>query len=233
MCEDGPRRVHSARYYVCKVFYFVQRWFANNEAGIIGFEQKRKSWRQTDRQSCPIADRKKKNEIISQSDEVPYALRPVSRPVSRDRCAVLLHNSDHLDASLAFFFRPGRRPRSDLGPHHIVVVDDSAVEDFGLVAAIVGVAAEEVHADAVALLHHRPPLLARRDVITARLVLASNSHNPAVGTCSAAGRGEDSRENPRETRFEGWEAGADDADLDFEVAPEGCHGIIPAYVFGD
>lgn len=131
--------------------------------------------------------------------KLPHAFRPVSRPISRHRLAVLLHDSDDLDF-IAFFLRPGRGPRSDVRPHHILLVDHRAIEDFdGLgVAAVVGVAAEEVHANAVALLHHRLALLARRDGIAARLVVASDRHDAAVGTGSAAGRGEDARENPRE-----------------------------------
>jgi hypothetical protein len=205
----------------------------HNKAGIIinSNKIKKKKRRQT---AMPDRSPQEKGGKSYISNELPHAFRPVSRPVSRDRCAVLLHNSHHLDAIFAFLFRPGRRPRSDLGPYHVLGIDHCAVKDFhglGVAVAVVRGAAEEVHANAVALLHHRLPLLARCDHVAARLVVASDSHDAAVGARAPAGRGENARENPREAGFEGREAGADDADLDFQVAPEGCHGIVPAYVF--
>lgn len=85
--------------------------------------------------------------------------------------------------------------------HHVLGVDHCTIEDFdGLGAAIsvVGVAAEEVHTDAVALLHHRLPLLARRHDIAARFAVAADGHDAAIGTGSPARRGEYPREDPRE-----------------------------------
>jgi hypothetical protein len=85
-----------------------------------------------------------------------------------------------------------------LGPHHVLAVDHRAVEDFyglGVAAAVVCGAAEEVHADAVALLQHRLSLFARRNHVAAGLVVAADGDDAAVGTCPAAGRGEDSRED--------------------------------------
>jgi len=151
-------------------------------------------------------------------------LAAVSGIVPHDWCAVLLHDGDDLD-SVAFLFRPGRRPRSDLGADHVFVVDHRAVVDIaGLV--VVGIAAEEVHADAVALLHHRLPLIARRAKAARRA--AADGDDASVGTRPSAGSGEDTRENSSKARFEGRQAGAYDADVDFEVAPERCHRVVPA-----
>ena len=54
----------------------------------------------------------------------------------------------------------------------------------------------------------------------------------SAGGVAAVG-GEDAGEESVHQGPEQGEAGADDADLDFEVAPEGGHGVVPADVFGD
>jgi hypothetical protein len=207
--EDGPRdSLGPSIIMYCIVFYFVQGLFAITRLVSLDLDKGKEGnkRRQTDGQPCPIAvpqhaeKNKNKRKVVVQSVyKLPHAFRSVSRPVPRDGRAVLLHDSDDLDL-VAVLLRPGRRPRSDMRPHHILVVDHGAIEDFDglVVAAFVGMAAEEVHADAVALLHHRLALLARRDGIPARLVVASNRQNAAAGTGAAAGRGEDAGEYPRE-----------------------------------
>lgn len=125
----------------------------------------------------------------------------MSRVIPRDWCAGLLHDGDHLDPVALFMIRPPGRPRPDLGPDHILIVDQCAVVDVGghpVVASVVVGATEEIHADAVTLVRHRLPLFASRG-IAARPADGDN----AAGTSSSPGRGEDSWEDSREACFEG------------------------------
>ena len=197
------------------------------EAGIIRLQQKEKRTKKKPRLIVVVSDIQKGEIIQLSQHELPRAFRIAHAAAGSglvchdDRRAVLLHDSDDLDPAVAFFLRrAGGRAGSDLSAHHVFRVDHRAVKDFDGLGVVVPRAAEEVHADAVAFLGHGLPLLGRRGVVAAcRVVAAADGDDAAVGTGSAAGRGEYAREDAREARFERWQAGADDADVDFEVAP--------------